>query len=69
MVDYDELKELVIKRLEAMPEKVKVSMGSMGTFSKVDLISNVKKDTELGKFIVEMQIKYLRSMKKGFSNE
>ena len=67
MSKYDEFKEIVIKRLEAMPENVKVSMGSSGTFSRDDLIHNVTEDSELGKFIVDMQIKYLKSMSRGFS--
>lgn len=67
MSKYDEFKEIVIKRLEAMPENVKVSMGSLGTFSRDELIHNVAEDSELGKFIVDMQIKYLKSMSRGFS--
>ncbi|MCX6815687.1 MAG: hypothetical protein NT120_02455 [Candidatus Aenigmarchaeota archaeon] len=62
----DDFKEIVIKRLEAMPENVRVSMGSLGTFSREELIDNVNKNTTIGKFILEMQIKYMRSMTKGF---
>lgn len=61
----EELKKLVIKRLEVMPSNVKVSMGTLGTFSKEDLIKNVEDDTNLGKFVVKMQIEYLKSMSKG----
>lgn len=66
MSEYEEFKEIVIKRLEAMPENVKVSMGSVGTFSREELIRHVIKDSDIGKFIVKMQIKYLRSMSRGF---
>ncbi|HLD85076.1 MAG TPA: hypothetical protein VI968_00815 [archaeon] len=61
----EELKKLVIKRLEVMPSNIKVSMGTLGTFSKEDLIKNVEDDTNLGKFVVKMQIEYLKSMSKG----
>ena len=62
MSQYDEFKEIVIRRLESMPSTIRVSMGSIGTFSKEELIQNVREDNDLGKFIVEMQIKYLRSV-------
>ena len=61
----EELKKLVIKRLEVMQSNIKVSMGTLGTFSKEDLIKNVEDDTNLGKFVVKMQIEYLKSMSKG----
>ena len=67
MSTIEEFREIVIKRLEAMPENVKVSMGSLGTFSREDLIRNVSEDTKLGKFILKMQIEYMKSMSKGFS--
>lgn len=67
MSQYDEFKEIVIRRLEAMSPDIRVSMGSLGTFSKEELIQNVRADNDLGRFIVEMQIKYLKSMSKGFS--
>lgn len=67
MSEYEEFKEIVIKRLEAMPENVKVSMGSIGTFSRDELIRHVIKDSDIGKFIIKMQIEYLRSMSRGFS--
>ncbi|MBU4300605.1 MAG: hypothetical protein ABIF85_04210 [Nanoarchaeota archaeon] len=67
MSEYEEFKEIVLKRLEAMPENVKVSMGSIGTFTRDDLIQNVTKDSDVGKFIVKMQIEYLRAMSRGFS--
>ena len=69
MTRNEEFKEIIIKRLEAMPGNVRVSMGSQGTFSKSDLISNVKNDTPLGELIIKMQIEYMRSMSRGFSHE
>jgi ribosome recycling factor len=69
MSEMSEFREIVIKRLEAMPDNIRVSMGSLGTFSREDLIKNVTENTELGKFIIQMQINYMRSMTKGFVNE
>lgn len=67
MSTIEEFREIVIKRLEAMPENVRVSMGSIGTFSREDLIRNVSNNTELGQLILKMQIEYMKSMAKGFS--
>ena len=67
MAMTEEFREIVIKRLEAMPENVRVSMGSVGTFSREDLIKNVNDNTELGQLILKMQIEYMKSMTKGFS--
>lgn len=62
-------REIVIKRLESMPGSIRVSMGSLGTFSKDELVQNVKEGTPTGDLILQMQIKYMKSMSRGFSNE
>jgi len=64
MVD-EEIKELVITRLKTMPANIKMSVGSYGIFSKNELIESVKKENEVGKLVIEMQLKYLKSFKKG----
>ncbi len=64
MVD-EEIKKLVITRLSTMPANMKLSIGSYGIFSKDELIDNVKKENEIGKLVIEMQLKYLKSFKKG----
>jgi hypothetical protein len=65
MVEHEEIKNLVLVRLEAMPSNIKIFLGGK-SFRKEELIEEVKKDTELGKLIIEMQLKYLRQMKEGF---
>ncbi len=64
MVD-EEIKKLVITRLSTMPANMKLSIGNYGIFSKDELIENVKKENEIGKLVIEMQLKYLKSFKKG----
>ncbi len=54
--------ELVVARLTTMPPDVKLSIGRHGTFSKDQLISEVKNGTKLGKQVIEMQLNYLRKM-------
>ncbi|MCD6247313.1 MAG: hypothetical protein J7J87_02665 [Candidatus Diapherotrites archaeon] len=65
MVSDEEIKKLVLLRLETMPANLKVSLGSR-EFSRDELIEEVKKETELGKIIMKMQLEYLRAMKRGF---
>ena len=63
MSKEEELKKLILLRLETMPETIRVSIGREGDLTKEQLIEHVKQGDELGKLIVEMQLKYLRSMK------
>ncbi len=65
MPDYEEIRNIVLMRLESMPPNIKVSIGSNGDMSREDLIREVKKDSDLGKLIVKMQFEYLKSMKTG----
>lgn len=55
--------KLIITRLEAMPDNLEVNIGSVGTLNKADLISHVKQQDDLGKQIVDMQMRYLKSLK------
>ena len=67
MISSEEIKRLVLLRLETMPETIRVSVGLEGKeLSREDLIEHVKKDDYLGKMIIEMQLRYLKSMKTGF---
>ena len=65
-MDYEEIKKLVVIRLESMPPNIKVSIGSGKDLSREELVNEVKNESELGKLIIKMQLEYLRSMKKGF---
>ena len=58
--------DTVIARLRAIPESALISIGSpYGSLSKDQLIKEVEELTPLGKEIIEMQMSYLRSFKKG----
>lgn len=69
MVSNEEIKKIILLRLETMPDNIKVSIGSEGEFSKQELINEVKEETKLGKMIIEIQLEYLRAMKTGFRDE
>ena len=57
--------ELVTARLQVLPEDAKIAIAGHGTFSKHELISHVQKDTPTGQTICEIELKYLKSLKKG----
>lgn len=59
----DQIKELVIARLEVMPEDTGISIGSAGEFTRNELIERVKKGDEIGKKIIEVEMNYLQSLK------
>ncbi|MBS3113541.1 hypothetical protein J4448_00405 [Candidatus Woesearchaeota archaeon] len=65
MEQDEDIKQLVVLRLETMPANVKLSIGSHGEFDKDELIARVKKGDEIGKKIVAAQLHYLRSLKRG----
>ena len=61
----EELKELVLARIEVMSPNLKLSIGRYGTFTKQELIEHVKKDDEAGKQIVQMQINFIKALTSG----
>ncbi len=60
-----EIKELVIARLDTLPDGVGVSVGSDGDYSKKDLIQHVELGDEIGKKIIEVEMHFLRALKSG----
>lgn len=67
MIESEEIKKLVILRLQSWPPDVKIVLGSGEEMTRDQIIEHVKKEDEVGKEIIDMQLKYLRSMKAGFA--
>ncbi len=65
----EELKKIVIARIEISPANEKISIGSTGELTKREMIENVEKETDIGEKIIEIQLNYLRSLKEGFFYE
>ncbi|VVB61405.1 Uncharacterised protein [uncultured archaeon] len=61
----EDIKKLVIFRLETLPSNRKISIGSQGEFTKDELIDHVKKEDSVGKKIVEVELEFLRAIKEG----
>ena len=64
-----EIIDLVVARLEILPSNVQISIGSSEAFTRDQLIEHVKKDDKVGKKIVEVELEYLRLLKKGIFYE
>lgn len=61
----EEIKKLVISRIEVLPPRQKISIGSFGEFTKEELIEHVEKGDTIGKKIIEVQLEFLKSLKEG----
>jgi hypothetical protein len=61
----EDMKELVIARLDVMPSNYKLSIGDQGTFTKSELISHVQADDSVGNQIVKMQLNFIRALTSG----
>lgn len=59
----EEIKQLVIARLEVLPEDTGISIGSEGEFTKEELIKRVEQGDEIGQKIIEVELDYLKSLK------
>jgi len=59
----EEIKQLVIARLEILPEDTGISIGSEGEFTRDELIKRVKQGDEIGQKIVKVELDYLKSLK------
>lgn len=61
----DDLKELVVARLDVLPSDKKISIGSKGEFTKEELIECVKEGNEVGQKVAELELAFLKALKEG----
>ena len=69
MKTTQEIIDLVIARLQNLPSNKEISIGSSGELTKDELIEHVKKDDEIGKKMIAIEMDFLRSMKEGIFYE
>ncbi len=65
----EEVKKIVIARLEVFPADKKISIGSMGEFTKEEMIEHVEREDNIGEKITEVHLNYLRTLKEGIFYE
>lgn len=61
----EELKEVVIMRIEAMPSNLRLSIGNGKSLTKEEMIEHVKKEDETGKQIINSHLSFMRAIAKG----
>ena len=61
----NEIKNLVITRLETLPSDAVVSLGSNGEFTKDQIIESVRRGDENGKKMIEIEMTFLQGLKDG----
>lgn len=61
----DDVKELVIARLDVLPSNRKISVGSEGEFTKEELIARVIEGDAIGRTVVNLELEFLRALKDG----
>jgi hypothetical protein len=61
----EDVKELVIARLDIMPPNYKLSIGNQGTFTKDELIKHVKEGDSVGNQIAKMQYSFIKALTTG----
>ena len=61
----EDLKDLVIARLDILSPHKRIHIGSVGEFTKDELIERVKIGDEIGQKIAKIEISFLRALTKG----
>ncbi len=61
----EQIKKTVIARLEVLSQDKKMSIGASGEFSRDELIEKVKQGDSIGKKMIQIELDFLRSLKKG----
>ena len=61
----DDIKKIVIARLETLSPNKKISIENSGEFTRDQLIDSVKKENEVGLKLIQIEIEFLKSFKKG----
>ncbi|MEA3430876.1 MAG: hypothetical protein U9R08_06380 [Nanoarchaeota archaeon] len=60
------VRKIVLERIKNMAPNVKIALGSKGEFLGRDqLFKEVSGNTEIGKKIVKIQLRYLQALKEG----
>ncbi|HEY4509562.1 MAG TPA: hypothetical protein VJC15_01070 [Candidatus Paceibacterota bacterium] len=61
----NEIKDLVITRLETLPSDAVISLGSSGEFTKDQMIESVRRGDEVGQKMIEIEMTFLQGLKEG----
>jgi len=60
----EQLKAIVLERANAMPETLRIAIGSK-EFNKVDLMKHIQDEDEIGKQMMAMELGFLQALTSG----
>lgn len=60
----EEVKELVLARIKAASDNLRIAIGST-EYTKEEILKNIEEGNTVGKEIIEIQMEYLRDMAEG----
>lgn len=63
--EQEQIKELVIERLRALPSDREISIGDEGSFDREELMKHVADGDSIGEKIIEVELGFLKSLKEG----
>lgn len=61
----EELKKIVLWRLETIPPNFKLSVGNEGTFTKEELKQHIEKEDNIGVLFAKMQLNFMKALASG----
>lgn len=61
----EELKKIVLWRLETIPPNFKLSVGNEGTFTKEELKQHIEKEDSIGVLFAKMQLNFMKALASG----
>ena len=61
----EELKEIVIMRIEAIPSNLKLSIGDDKTLTKEEMIKHVKEEDSIGMQIINSHVSFMKAVARG----
>jgi hypothetical protein len=60
----EQLKQLVLERINVMPDTLRVAIGSL-ELTKQEVAEHVRAEDEVGKQMIEMELEFLRALASG----
>lgn len=61
----EELKKIVLWRLETIPPNFKLSIGDEGTFTREELKMHIEKEDKIGVLFANMQLNFMKVLASG----
>jgi len=61
----EELKKIVLWKLDTVPPNFKLSVGNKGSFTKEELKQHIEKGDEIGVLFANMQLNFMKALASG----